>query len=104
MAIVAKRLADGLLPSSKATLYTVPVGTTTYLKGIILHNSSVSSVTATLYLFNSGNSRIITSITMGAGETFYFNESVILGAGNLLEGAAGTSSVIHYWASGAEES
>lgn len=105
MAIVAKQLADGLLPAAEADLYVVPNNTTTYIKSIILY-STATPLARTLYMKPGGGaSRVIASVLLGAAETFYFNESLVLDAGDAIRGHDGgdTGAVVDYTIYGAEE-
>lgn len=106
MAITAKELADGQLPAARGDLYTVPADTAAYIKSITLHNTDSSShdVTITKEPDGGGTERVIISVTLDAGDTFYFDEPTVMDATDLLRGDdGGTGSVIDYTVSGAEE-
>ena len=106
MTITAKRLADGQLPAARGDLYTVPADTTAYIKSIKLHNtdSSAHDVTVTEEPTGAGTERVIISVTLDAGDTFYFDEPTVMDATDVLRGDdGGTGSVIDYTVSGAEE-
>jgi len=106
MTIAAKELADGQLPAARGDLYTVPAGTTAYVKSITLHNThtSVLACTLTKEPTGAGTERIVTYVELGADETFYFDESTILDATDVLRGDdGGTGAKVDYTVSGAEE-
>jgi hypothetical protein len=104
--ITAKGLADGQLPSARGDLYTAPAGTIAYIKSITLHNTDLSAHTCTITKepTGGGTERVIIDVELSAGDTFYFDESTILDATDVLRGDdGGTGSVIDYTVSGAEE-
>lgn len=108
MALTPKILADGQLPSSKGTLYTVPGSTQTAVKFFRLVNTSGSVVTVNVYLKKSGGTsrRIIPkdySLAAGAmASVLDYGEVVALGAGDLIEGDASSATTVDYVIDGGE--
>jgi len=106
MTITAKELANGQLPATRGDLYTVPAATIAYIKSITLHNTGLSSynVTITKEPGGAGTERVIISVVLDAGDTFYFDEPTVMDATDVLRGDdGGAGSVIDYTVSGAEE-
>lgn len=99
MAFIPGSIADGQLPSSKGTLYTVPTGYAA--EAIIVRlvaTSTTTSRTVNIYVKRSGSSsrRIIPrDMGMNVGDAA---SVVILGlsAGDLIEGDASAASEIDY--------
>jgi len=92
-----KILADGQLPSSKGTLYTVPASTSVYLSKITIFNTNITTQTVELYINPSGTSRQLIYITeLEQYETIVYDGGVILETGDLLEGETTTVSVVDY--------
>lgn len=100
-----KALADGQLPATKGTLYTVPASTNTIIKTITLVNTSGSAVTVNLYLNLSGTSRRIIpmDLSLGAGELLETDADYTLEAGDLIEGDASSATTVDYTINGVEE-
>ena len=98
--------AQGQLPNSKGTLYTVPGGTRTLLLRGTLVNTDSSDHTINIYLKSSaGTSKRITAVglTIPAGQMY----KVAIGgheldAGGLLEGDADAATQVDYYFSGVE--
>lgn len=99
-----KVLADGQLPATKGTLYTVPADTSAYLKSIICCNTGVGNNTIILYLKPGSTSRRITRIILATNEQYFFDESVALETGDLIEGEATNASEVDYIILGVIES
>lgn len=110
MAITGASLADGQLPNSKTTLYTVAASTIAHLSHIILVNTDSSTRTANLYVKRSGSTsrRIIAkdhSLAAGATLTVPTNDSAIrLSEGDVIEGDASVAAVVDYFIDGGTES
>lgn len=100
-----KALADGTLPTTKSTLYTVPVSTRTIIKTITYVNNHTSVVNVNLYINSSGTSRKIIPKNMAftSGYSLETDEEYTLEAGDLIEGDASVISVIDYTINGIEE-
>ncbi len=107
MAFTGKALADGQLPSSKGTLYTVPGSTTTYVKWISVHNTSGSTTeTVLIYVNTSGTSRVIARVVLLPNEHARIlsdGEAFILEAADLIEGVSTNATTVDYFISGVQE-
>lgn len=102
----AKPLADGQLPTSKGTLYTVPASTSSYVKNIHLFNTSSTEQTILLYLNVSGTSRLFRRIVLAENESsdVLDSEAFLLEPEDLIEALTTTVSVVDYVIMGVEES
>jgi len=105
MALTGKQLADGQLAAAKATLYTTPAGTTTYVKSIICHNTHAANTNvAVLYVQPSGGtSRIIAKVALTPLDTLYVDDAIVLDTGDLIRGSATNATEVDYAVFGAEE-
>ena len=96
----ALKTADGQLPNAKGTLYAVPASTQAVVKTVSLVNVSASVVTVNLYVRPGATSRQIVekgySLAPNKG-LFIDNTSIILEAGDLLEGDASVPSAVDYY-------
>jgi len=101
MAITAKSLADGQLPSSKGTLYTS--AGITYVRFIRCHNTSaVNTETVIIYLNRGTGSRIIMySDSLGPHYTMGDEPYLTMAAGDTLEGVSTHASNTDYVITGA---
>ena len=107
MALVYKSLADGQLAAAKATLYTVPGGTTAFIKQITYTNTDASDRTVNLYLKRSGSTsrRIIPqNMNLAVGNTMYWGDAdgMALSTGDIIEGDASAATVVDFVVTGAE--
>ena len=92
-----KILADGQLPSSKGTLYTVPAATSVYLSKITIFNTNIVTQIVKLYINPSGTSRQLVYVKeLEQYETIIYNGGVILETGDLIEGETTTASAVDY--------
>ena len=92
-----KILADGQLPSSKGTLYTVPADTSVYLSKVTIFNTNIATQIVKLYINSSGTSRQLFHIAeLEQYENIVYDGGVILETGDLLEGETTTASVVDY--------
>lgn len=107
MAITAKQLAEGQLPNAAAALYTVPADTTTYIKGMTLHNSDAATRTFTIWFRQAvtGNTRIIAYVALKSRYTYQHPVETVLDAGDSIRGEddSAASDKVDYTISGAEE-
>lgn len=116
MPVTQKRLAGpSMLTASTATYYTVPSGTTTIVKQIILTNTTASARTVTVRLLPSGVNEtatpnwvdIISGMTLSANETMAFNCSMVMnfsgGAGDQLKALASAAGSVNITVFGIEE-
>ncbi len=102
MAFAATTFAQGQLPSTAGTLWTVPAATADYVKSLILSNVSGSTVTFTLWKRTSSNDRQILVGSLDAGETIVVSD-LLLTAGDSLKGSASAATSIDYVAQGVRE-
>jgi len=104
MSISGKQLADGQLAAAEADMYTVPGSTRTFLSGIVCNNTGAGDNTVVLYLTPSGGtSRCIAYMSLGTHQTMYFDERLILDAGDKIRGYATNATQVDYVICGAEE-
>lgn len=117
MAITQKRLAGpGQLTTATTTYYTVPAGTTTIVKQVLVTNTTASAKTVTVRLLPVGVSEsatpnwvdIISAMTVAANETMAFNCSMVMnytgGAGDQIKAFASANSSVNITVFGIEES
>ena len=105
MALAHEKLAQGQLPSTTGTLYTVPVGKTAYLKSVYLHNSGTSDQTIRIYINGSAVAdRIFEGIVSGK-DTFEWDVAytVILTTGQTLRADSTNASAVNYFIFGGTE-
>jgi hypothetical protein len=103
MAFTAKVLADGQLPSSKGTLYTVPGATATYIRQIRVFSTG-SAQTVVIYFNTSGSSRRYGQWVLETNESAdVLTEPLLLQAGDLIEGQSTSATTVDYVVTGVEE-
>lgn len=105
MALAHEKFAQGQLPSTTGTLYTVPVGKTAYLKSIYLHNSGTTDQTVRIYINGAtGADKILEGVVSGK-DTFEWNVAytVILSTGQTLRGDSTNASTVNYFIFGGTE-
>lgn len=107
MAFIGQILAEGQLPNAKATLYTVPVATTAYIKFINAFNTA-GTETVIFYVKKSGSSsRILGQAVLTVDQQTRMidkDETITLGAGDEIEGETTTAATVDYLITGVEES
>ena len=106
MAIVPKVLADGQLPATKGTLYTVPAGRTAYVRILRIYNTSATlDEEVLIYLNVSGTSRVFlpASLESHGARDAVDDGGLTLEAGDLIEGQATDAATVDYVITGAEE-
>ena len=99
-------LADGQLPSTKGTLYTVPADTVAYVKYLSLYNTNAAGQTILIYLNVSGTSRLIRRFTLEENESADLldeGQSLQLQAGDLIEAVTTTATAVDYVITGVAE-
>ncbi len=101
--ISAKVLADGQLPSSKGTIYTVPASTSAYVRCVRMHNTNTTDETINVYLKPGSTSRQVGRWTLATRETLEVDLALTLEAGDLIEADTTTASKVDYVITGAEE-
>lgn len=108
MAFLGKILAEGQLPSSKGTLYTVPTGGVAYVKWCSGHNNTVTDDEEVMfYVKKAGStSRVVGQATLDRGQSCRAlspGETWELSAGDAIEGQTTTATTIDYLITGVEE-
>lgn len=96
-------LADGQLPSSLGTLYTVSAGEEVYVKFFTCYNTSASSQNVYAYIKPNASSRCIGRAELAQYETVKFiglKDGVVLTEGDTIEGYASDANVVDYVISG----
>lgn len=95
-------LADGQLPLSKGTLFTVPSGKVAIINSIVMVNTSGSTLAVNLYVNRTGTSRRIfpKDLQMNPNGMIQETFALTLEAGDILEGNAGTATTVDYVVSG----
>lgn len=106
MASTVKNLANGQLPLSKGTLYTVPSSTSAIVSSIVPVNTDSVARTINLYYCKSGGvsrSLIPKDVSANAGKHYNLGTFLItMGAGDKIEGDASAATVVDYTISGVE--
>jgi len=102
MTFAVTTFADGQLPSSAGTLWTVPAATSDYVKSVSFSNVSAGSVDMTLWVRIGANDRQILKATLAAGETIYASD-ILLPTGESLKAVASAGAAIDYVAKGVRE-
>jgi hypothetical protein len=105
-AITVKNLSNGQLAGTIGDLYTAPALTTTIIKSITLVNTHTAELSVNLYVLKSGGTarKIIPSnMTLGIGYLLVYDDVLTLGAGDKIQGDAGTAAKVDYVISGVEE-
>lgn len=106
MAIAPKVLAEGQLPNSKTTLYTVPGATTAYVRFINANNTGATEEVVQFFVRPGAASRRLGRYSLLANETARVlgqGEVITLEAGDLIEGQTTTAATVDYVITGAEE-
>ena len=85
-----------LLPSTAATLYTVPTGMRATIRHVYINNPTGSTVQATLSIGADAAGTRIVEVPILAGQTLDIRRSVFraLEAGEIIQGVAGTASAL----------
>lgn len=99
MSTVAKRLYKGTAGTTSTTAYTVPAGTTTIVKNIILTNKTTSSATITVII---AGAEVIYQYEVTAKDTVTIDLSTVMNATETIMLLAGTASTINVYISGIE--
>ena len=103
MAETYKKLAQGQLPSSAGTIYTVPSGTSTIIKHIRLVNTDSSARTARLYHDGTTDATtILPAASIEAGGWAEFEGTIIMEAADFLQINAQNANDINYVVYGME--
>ena len=101
MAVRTKVFYDGLLPTSKGTLFTVPASSDDIPAVASFHNVNAATQTVVVYANPSGTSRIIARFQLLQNETARVHLPP-LEAADLVEGETTTASAVHGLIAGVE--
>lgn len=102
-AFAAKVLAEGQLPSSKGTLYTVPGATKGYVRQMRIFSTGAAQ-TIIIYLKPGSTSRKQIQFVLSTNESAdVFSETIELEAGDLIEGETTDAATVDYVITGVEE-
>ncbi len=98
---------DTYLQVATAVLYTVPAGTRSIVKEIILCNTHTVAITVTMNYLKSGGTlakgTILSAVSLAAGETKQLSLSSVLDVGDAVKGLASVADKITVSISGIEE-
>lgn len=105
MTDTAKSLADGQVASSKATIYTVPAATSTFISGFSFSNTNAATQTLIVYRKRSGStSREWFRVSLLINESSHAKEGdrCTLATGDLIEATTTTATAVDYVITGIE--
>lgn len=104
VAFAPKNLANGTVPSTKTTVYTVPSGKYSIIRSIIVTPNSTVGLSVTLYANFGTGSRLLSPKDMyiPAGEFVEHDISVTLEAGHVIEISSSSAGNADYIISGVE--
>ena len=103
MAETYKKLAQGQLPSSTGTLYTVPSSTSTLVGHIRLVNNTGSNRTVKLYHDGTADAQaILPTLTIEAGGGAEFSGGIVMETADTMSGVADAATSITYTIYGME--
>ena len=92
------------LAAAGTTLYTTPAAKSAIVKNIVVKNTTAGAVLAALYSVESGGAvaddRMFFESTIPAGEQVFIDCSIVLEAGDSVEGSAGADNSITVTMSG----
>jgi hypothetical protein len=104
MAFAASVLADGQVPATKGTIYTVPGATTAYVYNLRICNTSATPQDVDVWVNVSGTSRQLGRFSLSQWESAdVFSQPFHLSAGDLIEADTITASVVDYVITGVLE-
>lgn len=106
MAIAPKLLAEGQLSSSKATIYSVPALTHTFVKFFSIMNTSATPQIVIVYVKAGAVSRIIARVSLLQNESVRIiekDETLTLEPGDLIEAETTTANVADFIMAGSEQ-
>jgi|LauGreDrversion4_2_1035121.scaffolds.fasta_scaffold599517_1 hypothetical protein len=108
--ITQKRLVGPARMSNTAnsTIYTTPSSTTTIIKQITICNTHSGTVSVTLSLVPTGATagdehKVLSAISLSAGETITLSTSYVLVTGDTIKGSASTDAVVNIMLNGITE-
>jgi hypothetical protein len=103
MEFIPKNLAEGQLPATKTTLYTVPALKTAIIQSICLVNVAGATRTVNIYYKKGTSRRIIPqNLTLIAGAKVDDNTQITLDAGDQIEGDCSAATSVDFVISGVE--
>lgn len=94
---------DGQLPATVGTLYEVPASSAAYIKCLNLFNTNAALQTVLLYINTSGTRRIIARYELPLNQRAFFDDTLILTAGDKIEAVTTTGAAIDWFMSGVLE-
>ncbi len=104
MPIAGIALADGQLPNAQGVLYTVPGGTTTFIKSIICANTGAGQNVVELWVrLDGANSRRLIRVPLETNEQLYFDDALTLEAADEIRGVATNAAEVDYTIWGGEQ-
>src|SRR3990167_7196303 len=99
-----KVLADGQLPSSQTTLYTVPASTSVYVSMINIVNTNASPQSVDFWINASGSARRLFHVDgLAQYERIEFEAGLILETGDIIQAQTNTASAVDYVITGVTE-
>ena len=110
MTATVLNLANGQLPNTKTTIYTVPGSTSTIVKMISLANTNTASETVNIYYLPSGGTArricpanyVLTASGTGAGSYLEITPNLTMGAGDAIQGSSTDATQVDYVISGVQ--
>lgn len=102
MAYDYKVLAEGQLPNTKTTLYTVPASTQAAIQSASFCNTGAGNNTVIIYLKPGSTSRRVARVVLATNEQLIISEFT-LEAGDLIEGEATNAAEVDYVITGAQQ-
>ena len=90
MATTAQVLFRGAASLANTTLYTTPASTTAVVTNILVANTAATSATFTI---NLNGTAILSSTTLAANSSAFFDLKQVLPTGQILSGSASETSV-----------
>lgn len=100
MALQIKQLGNGQLPNTTQVLYTVPANQQAIIRSITLVNTDAGAIVVNLYA--AGRRIMEKDLSIAAGAFKLIDHVITLGAGDEIEGDAGTAVKVDYVISGVE--
>lgn len=103
---IAKVLAEGRLPNTKTTLYTVPASTTTIVRTLLLVTDDSVNRTVNVYLKKSGSTsrRLLPKNTTATpNRSIEIDINITLAEGDIIEGECEIADIIDYSIFGVEQ-
>lgn len=94
---------DGQLPATVGTLYEVPVSSAAYIKCLNLFNTNAAQQTILVYTNTSGTRRVLARYVLNQNERAFFDDTVILTAGDKIEAVTTTGTAVDWFMSGVLE-